>query len=98
MKRKIECEIARTEGSLLRVLGLIERRGHILNDLNVQAAGPNRFQLSLALESQRDAEVLVRQLERLVDVHDAFLLPAESGQVHAGAQSGADFRASWLAG
>lgn len=98
MKRKIECEIARTEGSLLRVLGLIERRGHVLHDLTVRVAGPGRFQLSLVLESQRDAEVLVRQLERLFDVHDAFLLPLEAALVHADVHAGPDFRASWLAG
>ena len=96
MQRKIECEIARAEGSLLRVLGVIERRGYVLQALNVQPAGPDRLQLSLAIESLRDAEVLVRQLERLIDVHDVFLLPMESAMAHAGA--GPDFRASWLAG
>lgn len=98
MQRKLECEIARAEGSLLRVLGVIERRGYVLQDLNVRASGPDRFQLSLAVESQRDAQVLIRQLERLIDVHDAFLLPQEPAMTHADAHAGADFRASWLAG
>lgn len=98
MKRKLECEIAQTEGSLMRVLGVVERRGYRLQELTVRPAGPGGLQLSLSIESPRDAEVLVRQLERLVDVHDAFLLPVESALMHADAPAGADFRASWLAG
>ena len=41
MKRKIECEIAQAEGSLIRVLGVVERRGYKLQGLSVMPAGPD---------------------------------------------------------
>ncbi len=77
MKQNFECEIAQTEGSLIRVLGVIERRGHRLQELAVQPAGPDGFRLSFSIESTRDVSILVKQLERLFDVRDVFLLPGE---------------------
>ena len=99
MKRNLECEIAQTEGSLIRVLGVIERRGYKLQELSVLPAGPDTCQMSFCIESTRDISVLVKQLERLYDVRDVFLLPAETAarsgvELHA-AQN---FQASWLAG
>jgi acetolactate synthase regulatory subunit len=62
-------------------------------------AGPDTCLMSFCIESTRDVSVLVRQLERLHDVRDVFLLPAETAarsgvELHA-AQN---FQASWLAG
>ena len=100
MKRKIECEIAQTEGSLIRVLGVIERRGYKLLELSVLPAGPDACQMSFCIESTRDVSVLVRQLERLYDVCDVFLLPVESAVARSVAEPHAapNFQASWLAG
>lgn len=99
MKRKFECEIAQTEGSLIRVLGVIERRGYRLQELTVQPAGPDGFQLSFSIESTRDVSILVKQLERLFDVRDVFLLPAESAaKACIETRQSPSFQASWLAG
>ena len=99
MKRKIECEIAQTEGSLIRVLGVIERRGYKLQDLRVLPAGPDSYQLSFSIESTRDVSILVKQLERLFDVSDVQL--QEAGRMpakHAVAlEKMQGFQASWLA-
>lgn len=99
MKRNLECEIAQTEGSLIRVLGVIERRGYKLQELSVLPAGPDTCQMSFCIESTRDISVLVKQLERLYDVRDVFLLPAESASRSGGDPHAApNFQASWLAG
>ena len=99
MKRKIECEIAQTEGSLIRVLGVIERRGYKLQELSVLPAGPDSSQLSFCIESTRDVSILVKQLERLFDVHDVYLIPAEpSAKPVYEHQPVQNFQASWLAG
>lgn len=99
MKRKIECEIAQTEGSLIRVLGVIERRGYKLQELSVLPAGPDTYQLSFCIESTRDVSILVKQLERLFDVQDIYLIPAEplAKPVYE-LQPAQNFQASWLAG
>jgi acetolactate synthase regulatory subunit len=99
MKRKIECEIAQTEGSLIRVLGVIERRGYKLQELSVLPAGPDTYQLSFCIESTRDVSILVKQLERLFDVQDVYLIPAEpSAKPVYEHQPVQNFQASWLAG
>lgn len=99
MKRKFECEIAQTEGSLIRVLGVIERRGHRLQELAVQPAGPDGFRLSFSIESTRDVSILVKQLERLFDVRDVFLLPGEPAvRTCIEPRQSPSFQASWLAG
>jgi acetolactate synthase-1/3 small subunit/acetolactate synthase II small subunit len=58
------------EGAIVRILGLIERRGFILRDLTVQdedADGSIVVDLT-PREQARQLDVLARQLGRLVDV------------------------------
>ena len=101
MKQNLECEIAQTEGSLIRVLGVIERRGSKLQELSVLPAGPDTCQMSFCIESTRDVSVLVRQLERLYDVRDVFLPPVETAAARSSGielHAAPNFQASWLAG
>jgi acetolactate synthase II small subunit len=65
--------IASNEGALIRVLGTIERRGFALGSMTTQRTAQG-VQLSMTLSSDgRAADVLLRQLRRLVDVRDASL-------------------------
>ena len=65
--------IATDEGALVRVLGTIERRGFALASLSTLAT-PQGLRLQMTLSSDgRAAEVLLRQLRRLVDVREATL-------------------------
>lgn len=100
MKRNIECEIAQTEGSLIRVLGVIERRGYTLHALRVRPVGPDAFQLSFCIESTRDAAILIKQLERLFDVRDVYLAANEptAPKTPVPSEPMPSFQASWLAG
>jgi acetolactate synthase II small subunit len=79
--------VASTEGALLRVLGTIERRGFTFAALSTQATAQG-MRLSLTLSSDgRAAEVLLRQLRRLVDVREAALeLPRPSFELPRAAQ------------
>ena len=99
MKRNIECEIAQTEGSLIRVLGVIERRGYKLQELSVRPVGSDSYQLSFSIESTRDVAILVKQLERLFDVRDVYLMPIGTFGAKPGTESHIEqnFRSSWLA-
>ena len=99
MKRKIECEIAQAEGSLIRVLGVVERRGYKLQGLSVMPAGPDSYRLSFSVESVRDVSMLVKQLERLFDVSTVQLVDAGRQQPRQSVelQQMQSFQASWLA-
>jgi acetolactate synthase II small subunit len=66
--------IAAGEGALVRVLGTIERRGFAFAALSTTAT-PQGLRLAMTLHSDaRAAEVLLRQLRRLVDVREVALL------------------------
>lgn len=61
------------EGALVRLLGLVERRGFRLGAISTRAT-PQGTRLSLRLASDdRSAEVLLRQVARLHDVLEAAL-------------------------
>ena len=65
--------LADREGALVRLLGLVERRGFRLGAVRT-AATPRGLRLSLTLASDdRAADVLLRQVARLHDVLDAAL-------------------------
>jgi acetolactate synthase II small subunit len=68
--------IASNEGALIRVLGTIERRGFTLGALSSKTTAQG-LQLTISVSAEgRSVEVLLRQLQRLVDVREAaFELP-----------------------
>ncbi|MCK7592767.1 ACT domain-containing protein [Pseudomarimonas salicorniae] len=82
---ELNLTIAQTEGALLRLLGTIERRGFRIESLSVTPQGTSqRIKVALG-NTARPAEVLVRQLQRLMEVREvsldivrpAFALPAQ---------------------
>ena len=73
MSRRLEITMAASEGALIRVLGTVERRGYSLNTLHVEKTSNENMQISMELESDRDANVLCRQLGRLCDVQNVNL-------------------------
>ena len=75
MSRRLEIELDDKEGALLRVLGTVERRGFTLLGMSADHAEPHRYAVRLCLDSERDPQVLCRQLERLVDVRAVRLMP-----------------------
>jgi acetolactate synthase regulatory subunit len=99
MKQRIECEIDRAEGSLIRVLGVIERRGYGIEALSVSLSGRDAYRLAFTVESARDTSVLLRQLERLFDVRCVQHEHAEPAQARKPAEAlpMSGFQASWLA-
>jgi acetolactate synthase-1/3 small subunit len=65
--RTIHIELDRTEGSLQRLIGLIERRGFHIDGMTMGGAGEHR---SVAVQvrprdASRQADVLGRQIDRL---------------------------------
>ena len=65
--------IANVEGALVRVLGTIERRGFPLGGMSTEMTAQG-IRITLSLNSEaRPADVLLRQVRRVVDVRDAQL-------------------------
>lgn len=89
MSRRLQISLAATEGALIRVLGTVERRGYSLSSLHVEK-NESGMQISMQIESDRDASVLCRQLDRLFDVQSV-VLEAEPALVEA-----PRFQATWL--
>lgn len=89
MSRRLQISITSTEGALIRVLGTVERRGYSLSSLQVEK-NESGMQISMQIESDRDANVLCRQLDRLFDVQSV-VLEAEPALVEA-----PRFQATWL--
>lgn len=89
MNRCLQINLAATEGALIRVLGTVERRGYSLNSLQVEK-NENGMHVSMQIESDRDANVLCRQLDRLFDVQSV-VLEAEPRLVEP-----PRFQATWL--
>ena len=72
MSRRLEICLSATEGALIRVLGTVERRGYSLNSLQVERT-EDSMRVSMQIDSDRDANVLCRQLDRLFDVQSVRL-------------------------
>jgi acetolactate synthase regulatory subunit len=64
----ITVRLRRTEGALVRLLGLVQRRGFAIADIATAPAEAGVWRVRLALESARDPGPLARQIEKLYDV------------------------------
>ena len=68
MRYQLDLILRRAEGALARVLGTAERRGFTPVSVDGDAhADGDRWYLRLAVESDRPAEALQAQLEKLYD-------------------------------
>lgn len=85
MKRTIELRVARAEGALVRMLGLIERRGFAVTAIATRNdASPETLVLRLDVATEdRSFEVLVRQILRLLDVRSARLMELQNDEARA---------------
>jgi acetolactate synthase regulatory subunit len=87
MHHLIHIDLTRSEGALVRILGLIERRGFEVLDMHLMDE-PSGRQLILRIDGGgRKAEVLQRQLLRLQDVVSAWLKLAQSVTPFSGDES-----------
>ena len=82
MKHTLELSVCRVEGAIIRILGLIERRGFAI--VSVAASSPETegdMALTLQVASQeRSIDVLTRQIAKLFDVCSVSLLASDIHQ------------------
>ena len=80
MSRTIEVSLSRAEGAIVRTLGLIERRGFIVESVTTRS-DPHADALVLRVDVAsrgRPIDVLVRQILRLLDVRHALLVEPQA--------------------
>ncbi len=68
VNHRLIIELSTSEGAMLRALGLMERRGYLLQTCTLHAELDGKKVLEIQVESDRPAGLLKRQLERLHDV------------------------------
>jgi acetolactate synthase II small subunit len=81
MSGRIEVDFDAAEGALLRICGLVERRGFAVSGV-AMSAREGRGSLSLDVEARdpgRRLDVIARQLRRLVEVRDVAIFPSGQG-------------------
>lgn len=76
VNHQLKIELSTSEGAMLRALGLMERRGYLLQTCTLHAELGGKKVLEIQVESDRPAALLKRQLERLHDVLRVSILPA----------------------
>ena len=72
MSFELNARLKRTEGALLRMMGLLGRRGFEVVRLNVRPSEDGAaYEVTALLTGDRPSDVLVRQVRRLFDVDSA---------------------------
>ena len=56
------------DGALVRVLGLVERRGFVPVSMGMKTSESGQCEVSLQVKSARSVDLLRRQLDRLMEV------------------------------
>lgn len=76
--KKLSIDVNANDGAILRVLGLIERRGHRIITMHSFMPTPTSFKLEVEIETGTPRQdVLLHQIKRLGDVVDAKDMNAE---------------------
>jgi acetolactate synthase regulatory subunit len=68
VSHQLKIELSTAEGAMLRALGLMERRGYLLQTCQLHSELEGKKVLEIRVESNRPAALLKKQLERLHDV------------------------------
>ena len=81
MSERLVVSFTPAEGAVIRVLGLVERRGYSLRGLAMEerADGASMTIDLEARDASRRVDVVARQLDRLVDVNSVSIITASQG-------------------
>ena len=68
MSVRLEVQLARKPGALMRLLGLTERRGYPPFRVHTAPFGPATQMVHLTIKNDRSIDQLLRQIRKLYDV------------------------------
>jgi len=80
MNYTLNLKLSAGEGTVIRALGLIERRGFRLDSCSVSEVDAGSRCMQVKVTSSRPGDLLKRQLERLHDVYHVELRPVSPGK------------------
>lgn len=89
MSQSIHIEIDRLEGTLLRVLGLIERRGFHIDEIDLYDLGADTRGLSVSVrprDAGRNIDILGLQIDRLYGIKRLEQAPERAQTVRPNAE------------
>ena len=78
MQFRLELQLGAAEGALVRVLGMIERRGFTASSVQAERGGEGQWQLRMLVHGQRPGPTLALQLAKLHDCLSVSVQPAEA--------------------
>ncbi len=82
MRYRLDLVLKPVEGALVRVLGMVERRGFAARSLSGAIAGDGGpWRLQLVVDGLRPAETLKRQLQKVYDVEAVEITAIEADPV-----------------
>ncbi|MET1024156.1 MAG: ACT domain-containing protein [Pseudoxanthomonas sp.] len=67
MQYRLDLIVKPAEGALVRVIGMVERRGFVPRAVHATPHPDGRWRLQMQVESTRPAETLRHQLEKVYD-------------------------------
>jgi len=80
LNHRLTIEFSGVEGAFLRILGLMERRGYHLQTCTLNRRPDGSCVVDVMVESNRQGDLLKRQLERLYDVRRVELKASRQAQ------------------
>jgi acetolactate synthase II small subunit len=75
MRYRLELKVKPAEGALVRVLGMVERRGFAPRALHATPDADGRWTLQIDVDSSRPVETLCRQLVKVYDCESVHASP-----------------------
>jgi len=84
----LRVDMTADDTALLRLLGVVRRRGFAVRAIEAQELGECSLGVSMTIESARPVEVLVRQIDRIVGVQRVSVSSPPTPPVETGGASG----------
>jgi len=85
MQYRLDLVLTPAEGALLRVLGMVERRGFSPRNItgSREAADAGRWHVQMEVSGERPPETLCRQLEKVYDCESVRIVALDQAGVAA---------------
>lgn len=79
MQFRLDLQLSAAEGAVIRVLGMIERRGFTASSIHADRASDGTWQLSMTIAGPRPGQTLAHQLEKIHDCLQVSVQPVAAG-------------------
>ena len=67
MQFRLDLQISAAEGAIIRVLGMIERRGFTASSIHADRGADGLWQVQVIVDGERPGPTLAHQLEKIYD-------------------------------